>query len=52
MIAFICIRCTVILVIKIVPIGWPGGAAVKFVCSAWVARGLLVWIPGAGLCTA
>ena len=26
--------------------GQPGGAAVKFACSASVARGSLVWIPG------
>ena len=29
--------------------GCPGGRVVKFVCSASVAQGLQVWIPGAGL---
>ena len=32
--------------------GRPGGAAVKFTGSALVARGSLVWIPGAKICTA
>ena len=26
--------------------GWPGGAAVKFACSASAARGSPVWNPG------
>ena len=29
--------------------GWPGGAAVKFACSASVAQGLLIRIPGADM---
>ena len=32
--------------------GRPGGTAVKFACSALVARGSLVRVPGADLCTA
>ena len=29
--------------------GWPSDAAVKFTCSALVARGSPVWIPGVGM---
>ena len=29
--------------------GQPGGVMVKFMCSALVARGSRVWIPGADL---
>ena len=32
--------------------GQPGGIVVQFVCSAWVAQGLWVRIPGTDLCTA